>query len=197
MELRLGRQLFVRPQAGWDHWGRPTPTLPQDPRAPQARPAPPRTPSPQLQPRRAAPPRSSRLPPAASPPKPRGARTWPRVPTASGKAAGERDYDAGNPPLPSAASLRPAGLPAPPPGSPHFLAPRSPRARELARSRSCRFAPSAGERGTHLPAEFFRSLPSSPELLTPAFRVKKGLGRATRKMTQGRVVARGLPECGK
>lgn len=42
-----------------------------------------------------------------------------------------------------------------------------------ARPRACKFASSAVERGTHLPAEFFRSLPSSPELLTPAFRIKK------------------------
>lgn len=63
------------------------------------RPAPPHTPSPQLQPRRAAPPRSSRSPPAASPPKPRGTRTWPRVRAAAGNGARERDHDAGSPPL--------------------------------------------------------------------------------------------------
>lgn len=149
------------------------------PRRP-ARPAAPRTPSPQLQPRRAALTRSSRSPPATSPPKPRGSRTWLRVPAASGRAAGERDHDAGSPPLRLPRSA--------PPGCPRrrrarraswlpcLRAPVSPRAHEPARPRACRFASSAVERGTQLPAEFSRSLPSSPELLTPltpAFRVKK------------------------
>lgn len=76
-------------------------------------------------------------------------------------------------PAPPPASLRPTGLPAPPPGSQCFLAPLSPRAHEPARPRACRFTSSAVERGTHLPVEFSRSLPSSPELLTSSFRVKK------------------------
>lgn len=100
-------------------------------------------------------------------------------------------------PAPPAASLRPIGLPARPPGSPLFLATLSPHAHEPARPRASKFASSAVERGSHLPAEFSRSLPSSPELRTPAFRVKKGLGRATRKITRGWVVARCLPEDGR
>lgn len=75
------------------------------------RPVPPRTPSPQLQPRCAAKSSCSRSPPVASPPNSRSARTWPSVlPAVAGRAAGERDHDAGSPPLPRP---RPA-----PPGCP-------------------------------------------------------------------------------
>lgn len=126
VKLRLGRLLFVPSKPAGTTGDHPHRHNRRDPRAPQARPAPPRpaaprTPSRQLQPRRAAPPRSTRSPPAASPPKARGARTWPRVPAASGRAAGERDYDAESPPLRLPRSA-PSGCPRRRRARPRFLA---------------------------------------------------------------------------
>lgn len=164
MKLQPGRLLFV-PQTRLGLPGKVHTNTTAGSHGPR-RPVPPRTPSPQLQPRCAAKSSCSRSPPVASPPNSRCARTWPSVlPAAAGRAAGERNHGAGSLAPPRRAARSTAGLGEPP----SFLASRLP-----ARPRACRCAASAEENSAHLLAEFFRSLPSSPEPHTPASRVEKG-----------------------
>lgn len=137
MKLQLGRLVFV-PQTQLGLPGKVHTNTTAGSHGPR-KPNPPRTPSPQLQPRCAAKPSCSRSPPVASPPNSRCARTWPSVPAAAGRAAGEPHHDAGSPPLPQSRPA-PRGCPrhrrargaAVLPASPPPRAPPSPRAPEPA-----------------------------------------------------------------
>lgn len=166
MKLQPGRLVFV-PQTRLGLPGKVHTNTTAGSHGPR-RPVPPRTPSPQLQPRCAAKSSCSRSPPVASPPNSRCARTWPSVlPAVAGRAAGERDHDAGSPPLPRPRPARPgcprhrrarraavlAGFP--PPRAPPSLpvrslgrrARRSPARRILPISAEFSRAPHAGTKG--------------------------------------------------
>lgn len=118
---------------------------------------------------RAAPPRQD--PPAHHQPLPHRSRAAPGHGQGSQQPRGEQRASATTTPR-----ARPSGCLAPPHRAARAAAGLA-RASWLSRSLRAHqpegSASSAVERGTHLPAECFRSPPSSPELLTPAFGVKK------------------------
>lgn len=157
MKLQLGRLVFV-PQTQLGLPGKVHTNTTAGSHGPR-KPNPPRTPSPQLQPRCAAKPSCSRSPPVASPPNSRCARTWPSVPAAAGRAAGEPHHDAGSPPLQQS---RPA-----PRGCP-----RHRRARGAA----------------VLPASPPPRLPARPRVRAPPSLPVRSLGRRARRSPARRVL---------